>query len=48
VENDAWLICDVPESFIFSNPEKQWENSLSFAGKRYEIWKNFPENPELN
>lgn len=48
LEDNAWLVCDVPDSFVFSDPSLQWNRSLTFVDKKYEIWKNFPENPELN
>jgi putative transcriptional regulator len=48
LENDSWLVCNVPDSFVFSDPKQLWKRSLTFVDKKYEIWKNFPENPELN
>ena len=48
LENASWLVCNVPDNFIFSDPKELWKRSLTFVDKRYAIWKNFPENPELN
>lgn len=48
LEDDSWLVCNVPESFVFSDHKQLWKRSLTFVDRRYEIWKNFPENPELN
>ncbi|MEA1873548.1 MAG: YqgE/AlgH family protein [Bacteroidota bacterium] len=48
LENDSWLVCNVPDSFVFSDPKHLWKYSLTYVDKKYEIWKNFPENPELN
>ncbi len=48
LEDDSWLVCNVPDSFVFSDPKELWKRSLTFVDKKYEIWRNFPENPELN
>jgi len=48
LENNSWLVCVVPDKFVFSDPKQLWKRSLTYVDKKYEIWKNFPENPELN
>lgn len=48
LEDDSWLVCNVPDAFVFSDPKELWKRSLTFVDKKYEIWRNFPENPELN
>lgn len=48
IDFNSWLVASVPEKFIFSEGDKLWEQALNFVDKRYEIWKNFPIDPELN
>ncbi|MCK9255637.1 MAG: YqgE/AlgH family protein [Bacteroidales bacterium] len=43
-----WLVSETTREFVFSDSKNQWERALDFVDKRYEIWKNFPLNPELN
>ncbi len=43
-----WLVSAINKDFIFSEPETQWKRALDFVDPKYEIWKNFPLNPEEN
>ena len=45
---NSWLVSDVPRKFLFSNHLEMWSESLGFVSDRYQIWKNFPINPDLN
>lgn len=48
LDDSAWLVCNTPDNFISSDHKELWKRSLTYVDKKYEIWKNFPENPELN
>lgn len=45
---NSWLVADVDEDFIISEHSTMWERSLGFVESRYNIWKNFPEDPSWN
>ncbi|MFO7790611.1 MAG: YqgE/AlgH family protein [Bacteroidota bacterium] len=44
----AWLVAKVPTKFVFSDINSKWSRSLNFVDEKYKIWRNFPEDPELN
>lgn len=49
LDEGAWLVAkDIPEDFVFSENHSKWSRSLGFVDERYQIWRNFPEDPELN
>ncbi len=48
INDNSWLVADIDSSFVFSDESTLWERSLGYAGSRYRIWKNFPEDPEWN
>lgn len=48
INNNAWLVADSSPSIVFDNDKLMWVNSLNLVDKRYQVWKNFPINPELN
>ncbi len=45
---NSWLVASSADEFIFSSDSDMWRRSLDLVDKRYEIWKNFPVDPELN
>ena len=45
---NSWLVTDVNLDFIFFKHDLMWQESLKFVGDRYQIWKNFPIDPDLN
>jgi putative transcriptional regulator len=48
INNNAWLVAETDNGIVFRDEEKLWVKSLNFVDKRYQIWKNFPINPDLN
>lgn len=48
ITENSWLVTDVDNKFVFSNHNDLWERSLGYVDSRYDIWKNFPEDPEWN
>jgi len=45
---NSWLVTSAPDEFIFGSDCDMWKKSMDYVDKRYEIWKNFPIDPELN
>jgi putative transcriptional regulator len=48
LDEGAWLVADINKDFVFTEDESKWSRSLGFVDDRYQIWRNFPEDPELN
>ncbi len=48
INNNSWLVADTKPNIVFNNPDKLWDKSLNLVDRRYQIWKNFPVNPEYN
>lgn len=49
IDANAWLVASIKAGEIMRpNNAQFWENILRRMGKKYEMWSNFPENPELN
>ncbi len=48
LNDGAWLVADIPAEFVFTDSESKWSRSLNFVDEKYKIWRNFPEDPELN
>lgn len=46
--DNAWLVAQGDSKFVFNAPDEMWRESLGFVSDRYQIWKNFPIDPELN
>ncbi len=46
---NAWLVCDIsPEEIMMPMNKHYWTKKLQGMGQKYEMWSNFPENPEMN
>ncbi len=49
LENSAWLVSELtPEEIMGDISKSYWKRLLQKKGKKYEMWSNFPEDPELN
>jgi putative transcriptional regulator len=47
--NNAWVVADIkPEEIMLPLNKQFWTKTLRRMGKKYEMWSNFPENPEMN
>jgi putative transcriptional regulator len=47
--NNAWVVADIkPEEIMLPLNRQFWTKTLRRLGKKYEMWSNFPENPEMN
>lgn len=46
---NAWIVCDIsPEEIMMPMNKHYWTKKLRGMGQKYEMWSNFPENPEMN
>lgn len=46
---NAWVVGDIaPEEIMMPMNKHFWTKTLQRMGKKYEMWSNFPENPEMN
>lgn len=49
IEENAWVVSQInPEEIMKPMSQAFWTRTLRKMGKKYEMWANFPENPELN
>ncbi|MCG8699422.1 MAG: YqgE/AlgH family protein [Bacteroidales bacterium] len=49
LDENAWVITSITSEQIMKPMNQQiWTKTLRGMGKKYEMWSNFPENPELN
>ncbi len=49
LEKNSWLVSAMnAKKLLTTNPDDLWKASLDTLGSEYEIWNNFPSNPEMN
>lgn len=48
INNNSWLVANSNPKMVFNKSKKLWDKALNLVDKRYQIWKNFPVNPEFN
>lgn len=48
INNNAWLVAKTTPNIVFKKENSLWVSSLNLVDRRYQVWKNFPINPELN
>lgn len=49
LNENAWIVGEItPEEIMRPLNKHFWNKTLSRMGKKYEMWSNFPENPEMN
>lgn len=49
LNENAWVVGDIsPEEVMMPMNRHFWTKTLQRMGKKYEMWSNFPENPEMN
>lgn len=49
LNESAWLVAELPVSEIMAPMNRHyWKRHLSKLGLKYEMWSNFPEDPEMN
>lgn len=49
ISEDSWVITQIPPIKIMENRSSDsWKEALVHLGKKYKLWANFPDNPDLN
>ncbi|MDX2445507.1 MAG: YqgE/AlgH family protein [Bacteroidales bacterium] len=49
ISEDSWVITQIPPIRIMENRSSDsWKEALVQLGKKYKLWANFPDNPDLN
>jgi putative transcriptional regulator len=49
LNESAWLVSELsPEEIMAPMNRNYWKRHLERMGKKYEMWSNFPEDPEMN
>jgi putative transcriptional regulator len=47
--DNAWIVADIsPEEIMTPMNKHFWNKTLYRLGKKYQMWSNFPENPQMN
>jgi len=47
--DNAWVVTELSPQEIMAPISKHfWKTALKRMGKKYEMWSNFPENPQMN
>ncbi len=49
LNENAWVVADIsPEDIMRPMNKFFWNKTLNKLGKKYQMWANFPENPQMN
>jgi putative transcriptional regulator len=49
LSDNAWVVADISPVEIMSPMNKFfWNKTLNRLGKKFQMWANFPENPQMN
>lgn len=49
LERESWVVAKTaPEEVMNTPADSFWKNKIKSLGRAYELWLNFPTNPELN
>lgn len=49
LSNNAWVVADIaPEEIMTPMNKFFWNKALNKLGKKFQMWANFPENPQMN
>jgi putative transcriptional regulator len=49
LSENAWVVADIrPEEIMAPMNKYFWNKTLNRLGKKYQMWANFPENPQMN
>ncbi len=47
--DNAWVVSEIDPMEVMTPMNKHfWKNTLKRLGKKFEMWSNFPENPQMN
>lgn len=46
---NAWVVSEInPHEIMVPMNKMKWSSTLKRMGKKFEMWTNFPENPQMN
>jgi putative transcriptional regulator len=46
---NAWVVAEIdPQEIMVPMNKLKWSATLKRMGKKFEMWTNFPENPQMN
>jgi putative transcriptional regulator len=49
LNENAWVVADIrPDEIMTPMNKFFWNKTLNRLGKKYQMWANFPENPQMN
>ena len=49
LNENAWVVADIsPEDIMRPMNKFFWNKTLNKLGKKFQMWANFPENPQMN
>lgn len=49
LSENAWVVADISPTEIMTPMNKFfWNKTLNRLGQKYQMWSNFPENPQMN
>jgi putative transcriptional regulator len=49
LNDNAWVVADIHPDEIMGRMNKvYWNKTLNKLGKKFQMWANFPENPQMN
>jgi len=49
LNDNAWVVANIsPEEIMTPMNKYFWNKTLNRLGKKYQMWANFPENPQMN
>jgi putative transcriptional regulator len=49
LNDNAWVVADISTNEIMTPMSKIfWNKTLNRLGKKFQMWANFPENPQMN
>ncbi|MFO7370116.1 MAG: YqgE/AlgH family protein [Bacteroidales bacterium] len=49
LHENAWVVADIrPEDIMRPMNKFNWNKTLNKMGQKYQMWANFPENPQMN
>ncbi len=48
ISGNSWLVAEVDPKRVMKSTRNLWLESVKNAGRHYETWQNFPEDPNSN
>ncbi len=49
ISENSWVIAQIPPIKVMENRSSgSWKEALEQLGKKYKLWANFPDDPDLN